>query len=296
MSADASHPPPRLPISVFLICHNEAARIGRTLRAVAFADDIVVVDSASTDGTPAIAARAGARVIDRPFEGYGPQKAFAERECRHAWRLNVDADEEVTPQLAASIRTVVEAGHKPAAFRIDILNVYPGDDAPRPFANDYRVVRFYHRDAGAYRDHPLFDRVEVREGYPCLRLAGAIHHHAFTSWAHLCDKLNTYTSYAARTARVRPKAVLLLRLPLEFPLTFVKAFVLRRHLFGGWKGFAFATVQAFFRTVRLIKMLERANEAAASRAAGGAPADADPAPTRIEPQGKVPERAREVAR
>ncbi|GMA76660.1 hypothetical protein GCM10025880_30770 [Methylorubrum aminovorans] len=87
-----------LPISVFIIVKNEADRLGASLAAVRdLADDIVVVDSGSTDGTQALAASLGARVIHNDWPGYGRQKRFAEGQCRHDWVLNLDADEVVPP-------------------------------------------------------------------------------------------------------------------------------------------------------------------------------------------------------
>ena len=241
-------------ISVFIIARNEAARIGRTLAAVSWADQIVVVDSGSTDATQEIARSAGAEVHDRAFDGYGPQKVFAEGLCRNDWVLNVDADEVVTPELAREIAEAAEGD--PAACRVRILNVYPGDERPRPLANDYNVVRFYHRSVAGYRDHPLFDRVDVRGRE--RQLKAPIHHHPLLSLAHFVEKENRYSSFAADTARPRSRAMLLLRLPFEMPFAFLKFYFLRRHLFGGWKGFMFALTAAFARTLRIAKMLERA--------------------------------------
>ncbi|CAA9321253.1 MAG: Possible glycosyltransferase 2 fused to TPR-repeat domain, partial [uncultured Microvirga sp.] len=94
-----------LPISIFLIARNEADRIGDVIRAVRdLSDDIVVVDSGSTDGTQSVAEALGARVIFNPWKGFGPQKRFAEEQCRHEWLLNLDADEVVPPKLKAEIR------------------------------------------------------------------------------------------------------------------------------------------------------------------------------------------------
>lgn len=240
-------------ISVFIIARNEAARIGRTLDAVAWADQIVVVDSGSEDATVEIARAKGAEVHQREFDGYGQQKVFAEGLCSNDWVLNVDADEVVTEALAHEIGTATEGG--PAAFRTRILNVYPGDERPRPLANDYNVVRFYHRSVAGYRDHPLFDRVEVRGGE--RQLQAPIHHFPLLSFAHFVDKENRYSSYAAETARARGRAGLVLRLPFEMPFAFLKFYILRRHVLGGWKGFMFALTAAFARTLRIAKMLER---------------------------------------
>src|ERR671928_1972393 len=109
-----------LPLSVFIIARNEADRLGATIRAVReLTDDLVVVDSGSTDGTQAVAEALGARVIHNPWPGYGPQKRFAEEQCRHDWLLNLDADEVVPPELAENIRALFAAGEPPLpAYRI----------------------------------------------------------------------------------------------------------------------------------------------------------------------------------
>src|SRR5690606_15828128 len=148
------------PISVFVIAQNEEARLARTLAAVAWADQLVVVDSGSTDSTLEIARAAGAEVHHHDWHGYGPQKSFAESLCRHDWLLNIDADEVVTPALAEEIRELLAGNLQPGAYRVRILTVYPGRDRPRWLANDYNEVRLYHRAVARYRPHPLFDRVE----------------------------------------------------------------------------------------------------------------------------------------
>jgi len=248
------------PLSVFLITRNEEARLGRTLDAVAWADQVVVVDSGSRDATCEIARAKGAEVHHRDWTGYGAQKSYAEGLCRNDWVLNIDADEVVTPELAAEIRAFLATNSAPAAFRVRVRNVYPGDDRPRPFASDYNIVRFYHRAAGSYRNHPLFDRVELEEGIVLGQLKAPIHHFAHLSLAHFIDKENRYTSYVAETARPRSRLWLMLRLPFELPLAFLKFYFLRGHITGGWKGFAFATAAAFMRMIRIAKLLEVADQ------------------------------------
>lgn len=253
-----AEPGARLPVSVFLITRDEAERLPRTLAALGWADEIVVVDSGSTDSTCEIARGAGAAVHHRDWTGYGPQKVHAESLCRNDWVLNVDADEVVTPALARELAALFAEGPPaPAAYRVAILNVYPGDARPRWLANDYDVVRFYHRAAGRYRDHPLFDRVVLAQGQRPRRLRSALWHYPLTSWAHFVDKENRYTSFQADAARQRARWALLLRLPVEMPLSFLKFYLLRRHVTGGWKGFAFALTAAFARTLRIVKLLAR---------------------------------------
>lgn len=245
-------------VSVFVITRNEAARLGRTLAALDWADQVVVVDSGSTDETLAIAKAAGADVYHRDWDGYGPQKVFAQGQCRNDWVLNVDADEVVTPELAGEIQQIVAAS-SPGGYRIRILNVYPGDLKPRPFANDYNVVRLYHRTVGGYRDHPLFDRVELKG--ESRQLQAPIHHFPLTSWHHFVEKENSYSTYNADQSRPRSRTALIARLIFEMPVAFLKFYILRRHVLGGWKGFMFALTAAFARTLRIAKMLERTNQA-----------------------------------
>ncbi|MEM7528891.1 MAG: glycosyltransferase family 2 protein [Pseudomonadota bacterium] len=250
----------RLPLTVTIIACNEAARLPRTLAAVGFADEILLLDSGSTDATIEIAEAHGARVERVDWPGYGQQKRRAEAWARHDWILNLDADEVVTAALAKEIETLFEAheGSPPApGYALRILNVYPGDSAPRPFANDYRVVRLYDRRRASYRDHPLFDRVEIETNEGAGRLRSPVHHFPFTDWAALVDKENRYTSYVAEMAKPRSGAVLLLRLVTEMPIVFFKTWLFRGHVFGGWKGFAFALVVGFARTLRVIKLLSR---------------------------------------
>ncbi len=134
MSAPASGPVPDL--SIFIIARDEADRIGRTIAAVRdLSDDIVLVDSGSQDDTVAIAEALGARVLHNDWPGYGPQKRFAEDQCRHNWLLNIDADEVAPPDLVEEIRRSL-AGGAPGidGFRIRIAEIFPGEERPHPLA------------------------------------------------------------------------------------------------------------------------------------------------------------------
>ncbi|MGI9355886.1 MAG: glycosyltransferase family 2 protein [Rhizobiaceae bacterium] len=246
-------------LSVAIITLNEAERLGQTLEAVKdLADEIIVVDAHSTDATAEIAVAAGATVIVNTFVGYGEQKRFAEDQTTNDWILNLDADEVVTPRLAAELAAWKRDGSsEPACYEVDILNIYPGDTTPRPFARDYRVVRLYDKTRLRYRDHPLFDRVEVPAGMPKGSLKAPIHHFPVVTFEQMVMKANRLSSVQAEKARPKPRWLLLVRLVTEFPLTFAKIYFLRLHILGGWKGLAFSIVNAFSRTLRIIKMLER---------------------------------------
>jgi glycosyltransferase involved in cell wall biosynthesis len=139
-----------IPVSVFIIAKNEADRIGDTIKAVRhLTDDLVVVDSGSTDATRTVAAALGARVIENPWPGYGLQKRFGEEQCRHTWLLNLDADEVVPPDLATEIEALFARGEPEAqAYRIRIAEIFPGEAKPHPLAYALAPVRLYRLDRG----------------------------------------------------------------------------------------------------------------------------------------------------
>ena len=116
----------RLPISCYIRTLNEERVIGEVVRAASqMADEVVLIDSGSTDGTLAIAEAEGARVIRQPWLGNGRQKRVGEEAARHDWVLDLDADEVVTPELAAEIRGVFEAGPRFPMYALTMITVPP---------------------------------------------------------------------------------------------------------------------------------------------------------------------------
>lgn len=250
--------PARLPVSVFIIAKDEAVRLPRCLDALmSWAGEIVLVNSGSTDQTVEIGEAYGARVCHRPWNGFGPQKRFAQQKCRYDWVLNVDADEVVTEDLADEIKALFEkTPPQPDAFRIRILTVYPGKTKPRLWANDYNVVRFYHRSVGSYSDDTVHDRVNIGD-HRARQLRAPIYHFTNISVSHAVQKALSFAEFRAATSDGKSAAVLKARLLYEFPLVFVKAYFGRRHFTGGWQGYYYALCLAFMRTTRLALMLER---------------------------------------
>lgn len=248
-----------LPLSIFIIARNEADRIGGVLRAVRpLSDDIIVVDSGSADGTQEVAAREGASVIHHDWPGYGPQKRFAEEQCRHNWVLNLDADEIVPADLAAEIAALFAAG-EPAAdgYEIRIAEMFPGEPAPHRFAYVLAPVRLYRLDRGRYVDSTVHDRVAMSQGARIARLSGTVHHISVRSLGDQIAKLNAYSDAQADDLDTRGETISLIRMVLEFPANFLKAYIGRRHALRGVYGFMTAMNYAFYRYLRAAKHWER---------------------------------------
>lgn len=245
----------RAPISCFLIVRDEADRVGQTLEAISpYVDEVLVVDSGSTDGTVEICKSLGAVVISRPWPGYGPQKRFAESACRHDWVLNLDADEVVTGGLAEEITDLFRNGPPDHPFfKFKVVTVYPGCDRPRLWADYYNVLRLYDRRAGGFRDSLVHDSVVPGAVQP-KQLTNIVHHYCYRSLSHLAWKQDRYTKLQTKELK-KPKIYLASRLLIEFPMSFFKYYVLRRQFTGGRFGLGVAGILAYYRMLRIWRLL-----------------------------------------
>ncbi len=251
----------KLPLSCFIIAKNEEQRIARTIKSVLdLVDEVIVIDSGSTDKTIEICRALGARVMHNDWSGFGPQKRFGEDQCHHDWVLNLDADEVPTPELCTEIRTLFHQGTPPeVCYSIYLPTVYPGAQKPRLFADYHNYIRLYDRTKVRFSDSPVHDT--VRPGNQQIgQLNAPAYHHCYRSLSHMIDKYNFYTDLQAKTLKKRNPLTLKLRLLTEFPFGFFKFYILRRHFTGGHRGVTRALAGAAFRHFRIAKMLEHAEQ------------------------------------
>jgi len=247
----------KLPVSVFIITYNEADRIALTINSVRdWVDEVIAIDSGSTDDTVKIAASLDTRVLFNTWQGYGLQKRFGEEQCRNRWLLNLDADEEVTPELAQEIRALFANGEPTlAGYVLRIRDLLPGETKLVPFAHTNYALRLYNRDKARFSDSPVHDTVQVIQGETVILNAPAMHR-SFRDLAHALEKMNYYTSMQAENLRKKGMKLPTLRLISEFPVAFFKDYILRGYIFRGRKGFVYAAVYAFTRFVRIAKYME----------------------------------------
>ena len=242
------------PVSCCIIARNEGDRIGDCLRAVSgLVDEVIVVDSGSTDDTVSVAEGLGARVIHHDWPGYGPQKRYSEDCATHDWILNLDADEIVTPGLFAEIAALMKTGPKLNAYRFKIRNVYPGKTKPRLWADYHNYVRLYDRRVVRFRESLVHDTVDTRDE-PVGQLRGDVMHYSARSYAHIRAKLDSYTNLQARVL-TKPAWSIWLRVPFEYPFVFIRYYLFRCHFTGGWQGLYSSHLAAEARLNRLFKIL-----------------------------------------
>ena len=184
---------PRL--TAVVITRNEIRNIGNCLRSVAFADEVVVVDSGSTDGTVEAARAAGATVIVAPdWPGFGPQKNRALDAATGEWVFSIDADEQVSAELADSIRTAIHSG-KYNAYTINRRSNYCGQYMAHSGWYPDRVVRLFRRDTARFSDDIVHERVVTKGSVG--RLEGDLLHDSMPHFESVIDKLDRYSTAGA---------------------------------------------------------------------------------------------------
>lgn len=254
-----------LPISVFIIALDEADRIPLTIRSVRdWVDEVIVIDSGSEDDTVAVAEGLGARVEFNAWTGYGPQKVFGESLCRNDWILNLDADEEISPELALEIRREFADEPKHAAYRLPILPIYTFQEQGHRWTAFHKPVRLYRKSRAGFKDSKVHDSVVVREG-STKRFRGMVNHRSFRSLEHHVAKMNSYSSAQAEDLHRRgrnPSNLTLVVLPL---LAFFKQYILRREFVNGIDGVIVSHMYAFQRFIRIAKARERFVQARKAR-------------------------------
>ncbi|MDZ7629225.1 MAG: glycosyltransferase family 2 protein [Parvularculaceae bacterium] len=246
------------PLSAFIRTKNECRMIGPVVKAaLAVADEVVVVDSGSTDDTIAIAEAAGARVVRQAWLGNGRQKRFAEDQCRHDWLLDLDADEVVTPALAGEIAALFASGAPPVRLYRTPVSIAP--PVGPPWLGFGGVVRhkLYDRRAVRAPDHDAWDQFDLPPGEPVGALVSPILHYAFVNAAHLMEKLNRNSTTRAEALAPKPLPVLVLRIFFGLPFYVGKRYFLDGLFRGGVYGFAFSMMSGFGRWMRDVKMYER---------------------------------------
>ena len=232
----------RARLSVVVITRNEEESLRACLESAAFADEILVVDSYSTDGTIDLARECGARVLQHEFVNFSQQKNWAVSQAAHEWILVLDADERVTPGLREEVRRLLAGRPEADAYRIPRLNFFLG-----------RPMRFggwgFDRVTRLFRRHVRFKDVEVHEDVdlpgPLPRLRNGIEHHSFRSFDQYLKKMQVYSASGALQAYRQGRRATLDKILLRPPARFLRMYVLRLGFLEGMHGLIVSVLGAF---------------------------------------------------
>jgi len=243
----------KTPLSAVLITRNAASVLEPCLASLAFVDDIVIVDSASSDGTIEIAERHGARVLQKEWLGYGRQKQFAVEQARHDWVLCLDADERLSPELAESIKQAVAAPVSPV-YRMPRRNRFLGRWLGHGEGYPDWSPRLFNRMNARWSDDLVHEKVlyAVTPG----TLKGDLLHDSSDDLSTYLDRQNRYTTLAARQAFERGRSAGAFHLLLSPVVRFFKFYVFRLGFLDGLPGLLHISIGCMNSYMKYAKLIE----------------------------------------
>lgn len=240
-------------LTVIIISKNEEANIKRCLESVRFADEIILLDSGSTDNTMAIAKQYTEHVFLTDWLGYGVQKQRALSKARGDWVLNLDADESISEKLQQEIKEAITS-NKADAYRIAIQMFFYNHPL-KYSASPSRHIRLFKRENARYSNDIVHEKIILPPSMVIGKLKNAIMHHSFQDVSHVLYKLNKYSSYSAKIRIESNKSTGFSKVFLSTSWMFFRCFILQRGFLDGKLGFLFALFSAqgtFYRGIKQI--------------------------------------------
>jgi glycosyltransferase involved in cell wall biosynthesis len=240
-------------LSAVIITYNEADRIADCIRSANFCDEVLVVDSHSTDGTREIATSLGARVIERDWPGYRSQKEFALRAATNDFVLCLDADERVSPALRAEIEALRVNGFPcHAGWNMPILLCYFGRFLWHGLTYPNRHMRLIDRRRGQWSGEEVHEHLQVNGSIGKLR--NCLEHYAYRSLSHQIAKLDRYAELMARAKYARGKRCGVFKILFRSFWRFFSGYILRLGFLDGWRGLVLSLVEADYVRNKYLKL------------------------------------------
>jgi len=253
----------RRPVSVVIIAKNEAERIDDCLASVAWADEIIVVDSGSTDATCDIARRYTDKVYTLPWRGYGPQKQAAVDLASHDWILSVDCDERICAELTDEIRQLLTEDAPCNAYSIPRKTFLGRKQIKHCGWYPDRTVRLFNRSNAHFSDSLVHEYV-VTTG-PVGKCSEHMMHYSFSGLSPLLAKLNHYSDLSARQMFEGGRRCSVFDLTIRPSFAFFKTYVLRAGVLDGTEGLIIAVTTAMLTFSKYAKLRELGRQSSLTR-------------------------------
>jgi glycosyltransferase involved in cell wall biosynthesis len=254
------------PVSATVITFNEERNIDAALQSLSWADEIVIVDSGSTDQTLEICRRHTNRILHREWTGYVEQKNFAVECARYDWIFSLDADERSSPELVREIAELRGAGLRSGGYRIPRVACFMGRWIRHgDWYPDYQL-RLFDRRQGRWQGGRVHESVRIEKDLGTLR--GEIHHYTYHSLSDYLKRLEVYSTLAAADYLEKGKSSGPLKLVGNPLATFFKTYLLKRGFLDGVPGLLVAvmgSVSVFFKYAKLLELQQESSPFAATR-------------------------------
>jgi (heptosyl)LPS beta-1,4-glucosyltransferase len=245
----------RVKLTVTVITRNEAANLAGALESVKWADEIVVVDSRSSDQTVEIARRYASRVEIHDWKGYSAQRNYAAEIAANDWILAIDADERVPPELAAEIQQIMRVGPTARGYRMPRVSFYLGRWIKgTDWYPDYQL-RLYDRRIGQFNGKRVHESVELSDGKPGT-LQNDLQHYPYRDISDHVISIDHYTTLAAEEWSGAGRQTGVLDVVFHPPAAFLRNYVLRGGFRDGMAGFLISVLNSYYVFLKILKLWE----------------------------------------
>jgi glycosyltransferase involved in cell wall biosynthesis len=245
-------PFPERAVSAVIITYNEAINLRRTISQLSWCDEIIVVDSFSTDGTERIASEMQCQVFQRAFNGYGEQKTFAISKCKNDWILCLDADEYLTNELVEEIRQELLDPENITAFAFPSNLVFRRQQFRYGRESNRLVVKLFNRKSCYMSIDRVHEKIIVKGRI--RNLENRLLHYSYRDITQYFTKFDRYTAWCAekyfQQGKRKAKPVILISIPYYF----LRYYFIDRNFFNGLNGFYWSALMAFYHFVKYIKL------------------------------------------
>lgn len=250
-------------ISAVIIAFNEAGKIADAIKSVVWADEILVVDSESTDRTREISEQAGATVLTQKWKGFSAQKQFAVDRAAHDWIISLDADERVSDDLKIEILQLKNLSESDLAdgYRIPRLSFYMNRPIRHGGWHPDWQLRFFNRRQGKWKDVLIHESVEMKPDARTEKLKGDILHYSIEDVSHHHRMIGErYAPLAAEQMYRRGKRASTLKILTAGTTTFLQTYILKGGFLDGLAGFAIARFAAHHAFLKYALLWELQNQ------------------------------------
>ena len=244
-------------VSVTIVTLNEADHLSAAIDSASWADEVIVVDCGSADATVAIARDRGARVEHRDWTGWVDQKNFAAGLARNDWIFSLDADERISPELAGEVQLLLRTEPPAGAYRMPRVTFHLGRwIRTTDFYPDYQT-RLYDRRRARWRGKYVHESVALESGHP-KQLRHELRHLSYRDLSDQVERINRYTSLAARQLHESGRRATMLDLLMHPPAAFLRNYLLRRGIADGAVGLIISLMQAWSVFLKFAKLRDLA--------------------------------------
>ena len=228
-------------ISAYIIAYNEAAKIRAAIESINWADEVLVVDSHSTDGTTEIAQSMGSKIIQVPFIGFGDLRNQAIAACAYDWIFSLDADERCTDEVRDEVLSIIQSDNPSDAYYIPRKNFFMGRWIKHSgYYPDYRQPQLFRKGTLKYKFDPVHEGFELQTAAPPGYLKNAIWQVPFKNLEEILHKANRYSSLGAAKLEAQGKHSGMTTALFHGLWAFIQHFFVKRGFLDGWAGFIIA--------------------------------------------------------